>query len=123
MASTASSTVFSASTQSEAIKEAWRTGQQKIDAAAALRANPEIAADRGLALDLAYEEFCAREEVGEHLDSAVFCAQFSFGDSLRRLLTLHRFLDEHPGFLGGSSTSETEKPWPAVGDLVADFQS
>lgn len=103
--------------QAEAIKEAWRAGQQNLDTAAALRANPEIAADRAVALDLAYEEFCTREEAGERLDSATFCAQFSFGVSLRRLLTLHRFLDHHPTTLGGAPTK-----WPAAGESVADFQ-
>jgi len=104
--------------QAEAIKEAWRAGQQDLDAAAALRANPEIAADRAVALDLAYEEFCTREETGERLDSAAFCAQFSFGASLRRLLTLHRFLDNHPVALGAATPTK----WPAAGEQVADFQ-
>src|SRR5690606_23349270 len=44
--------------RAEAIKEAWRDGQQTPDAAAALREDPDIAADRAAALDLAYEEFC-----------------------------------------------------------------
>lgn len=101
--------------RAEAIKEAWRVGQPP-DAAAAMRDNPDIAADRAAALDLAYEEFCAREEAGEALDSGAFCARFSFGTSLRRLLAVHRFLDDHPDALGDVPTS-----WPNAGDRVGDF--
>src|SRR5262245_43270172 len=68
--------------RAEEIKNTWRTGQAP-DAASALRDNPELAADAAIALDLAYEEFCTREEAGEKLDSVMFCAQFSFGVSLR----------------------------------------
>src|SRR4051812_10432570 len=101
--------------RAEEIKRAWRVGQHP-DAAVALRENPDLAGDRAVALDLAYEEFCAREEAGEVLDSAAFCARFSFGASLRRLLTLHRFLDDHPDALGGAPPS-----WPAPGEEVGDF--
>jgi serine/threonine protein kinase len=101
--------------RAEAIKQAWRVGRP-ADAAVALRENPDIAGDRAVALDLAYEEFCVRWEAGEILDSAAFCARFSFGASLRRLLTLHRFLDDHPEALGGSPTK-----WPAAGAPVGDF--
>lgn len=101
--------------RAEEIKDAWRAGEQP-DAAAALRENPELAGDRAAAIDLAYEEFCAREEAGERLDSAAFCAGFSFGTSLRRLINLHRFLDSHPDALAGTPAS-----WPEPGDAVADF--
>ena len=103
--------------QAEAIKDAWRAGQQVPDAVAALRENPVIAGDRAVAIDLAYEEFCTREEGGEYLDSLAFCARFSFGASLRRLITVHRFLDDHPTALGSVPAK-----WPAVGETVADFQ-
>lgn len=101
--------------RAEAIKHAWRDGRRP-DAAVALRADPDLAGDRAVALDLAYEEFCVREEAGEVLDSATFCARFSFGASLRRLLTLHRFLDDHPDALGSAPAS-----WPAAGEEVGDF--
>ncbi|MBP3959493.1 protein kinase [Gemmata sp. G18] len=101
--------------RAEAIKDGWQR-DRRPDAAAALRENPDIAGDRAVAIDLAYEEFCTREEAGEVLDSTAFCARFSFGASLRRLLTLHRFLDDHPDALGGVPTN-----WPAVGEDVGDF--
>jgi eukaryotic-like serine/threonine-protein kinase len=101
--------------RAEAIKQAWRAGGRP-DAAAALQENPDIAGDRAVALDLAYEEFCTREEAGEVLDSVAFCARFSFGASLRRLLNVHRFLDDHPDALGSVPVS-----WPAAGETVGDF--
>jgi serine/threonine protein kinase len=102
--------------RAEAIKRAWQAGRPP-DAAAALKDDPDIAADRAVALDLAYEEFCAREEAGEVLDSAAFCANFPFGASLRRLLAVHRFLDDHPDALGGRPAR-----WPAAGEAVGDFR-
>lgn len=101
--------------RAEAIKQAWYDGRPP-DAAVALAENPELAGDRAVALDLAYEEFCVRWEAGEILDSAAFCERFSFGASLRRLLAVHRFLDDHPEALGGSTTK-----WPAIGAPVGDF--
>ncbi|QJW99416.1 serine/threonine-protein kinase [Frigoriglobus tundricola] len=102
--------------RAEAIKKAWQANRRP-DAAAALRENPDIAADRAIALDLAYEEFCTREEAGEALDPAAFCAHFSFGASLHRLLTVHQFLDEHPDALGGAVPTV----WPTAGQAVGDF--
>src|SRR5688572_17020393 len=101
--------------RAEAIKQAWRFGQRP-DAAVALKEDPDLAGDRAVAIDLAYEEFCVREEAGEVLDSSAFCARFSFGASLRRLLTLHQFLDEHPEALDAVPTT-----WPAAGEVVGDF--
>jgi len=102
--------------RAEAIKKVWQANRRP-DAAAALRENPDIAADRAIALDLAYEEFCTREEAGEALDPAEFCAHFQFGASLHRLLTVHQFLDEHPDALGGSIPTV----WPTAGQAVGDF--
>jgi serine/threonine protein kinase len=101
--------------RAEAIKQAWRDGQRP-DAAAVLNEDPDIAGDRAVALDLAYEEFCVREEAGEVLDSSTFCDRFPFGASLRRLLTLHRFLDDHPDVLDDVPTS-----WPNAGETLGDF--
>ncbi|HEY1192245.1 MAG TPA: hypothetical protein VGE74_31765, partial [Gemmata sp.] len=101
--------------RAESVKREWQLGQRP-DAAAALRADPEIAADRAVALDLAYEEFCSREEAGEALDADEFCAQFPFGASLRRLLTVHQFLGAHPDALAGAPPA-----WPTAGESVGDF--
>lgn len=103
--------------RAEAIKRAWRDGQFP-DAAAALRENPDLAGDRAVALDLAYEEYCTREEAGEFLDPDAFCANFAFGASLHRLLAVHRFLDEHPDALGAAPAPAH---WPAPGETVGDF--
>ncbi len=101
--------------RAEAVKCDWRAGAAP-NAAAAFREHPELAADRAVAIELAYEEFCTREEAGERLDSIAFCARFSFGTSLRRLINVHRFLDFHPDALTTAPTS-----WPAPGETVADF--
>ncbi|VTS00942.1 serine threonine protein kinase : Putative uncharacterized protein OS=Gemmata sp. Wa1-1 PE=3 SV=1: Pkinase [Gemmata massiliana] len=102
--------------RAEGIKEAWLvTGCP--DAVAALEDNPDLAADRAVAMDLAYEEFCTREEAGETVDASAFCARFPFGASLRRLLAVHRFIDDHPDVLGGS----VPQHWPEIGSDVGDF--
>lgn len=101
--------------RAEAIKRAWQTGRRP-DAAAALAENPDLAADRAVALDLAYEEFCVREEAGEAPEAAAFCARFPFGASLQKLLALHQFLDDHPDALGGVPAT-----WPGAGEAVGDF--
>ncbi len=101
--------------RAENIKEAWRTGHAP-DAAAALLTNPELAADRAIALDLAYEEYCTREEAGEALDSEQFCAKFPFYTSLRRLLNVHHFLGDHPDVL-----NDVPATWPVLGEAIGDF--
>lgn len=101
--------------RAECIKKAWREGQTP-DAAYALAANPDLAADRQLAIDLAYEEFCTRQEAGEELDADAFAARFSFCHSLRQLLNIHHLLDEHPDILDKVPTN-----WPSPGDALGDY--
>ncbi|OWK40232.1 protein kinase domain-containing protein [Fimbriiglobus ruber] len=104
--------------RADAIKEAWHAGQ-KADARAALDANPDLLDDRAIAIDLAYEEFCTREEAGEEIEPGAFCARFPYRSSIRRLISVHRFLDDHPDALDGAAVPAS---WPAVGELVGDFQ-
>ncbi len=101
--------------KADGIKKAWREGQAP-DALAALANDPDLAADRQLAVDLAYEEYCTRQEAGEQVDPELFCSRFPFRHSLLQLLNLHHFLDEHPDILNRVPTH-----WPAPGDTVGDF--
>ena len=56
------------------VKRQWDQGA-KPDARAFLDAHPEIAENKDLVLDLAYEEFCLRRDAGEKLDPAEFAAR------------------------------------------------
>src|ERR1700722_9215253 len=101
--------------KADGIKKAWREGQAP-DALAALTNDPDLAADRQLAVDLAYEEYCTRQEAGEQLDPELFCSRFPFRHSLLQLLNLHHFLGEHPDVL-----NRIPSHWPAPGETVGDF--
>jgi serine/threonine protein kinase len=101
--------------RAERLKDGWRHGEAP-DAAAALANDPDLAADRPLALEVAYEEFCTRIEAGETIDAEAFCSRFPFAASLRRLVELHHFLEEHPHVLDAVPSD-----WPVPGDVLGDF--
>lgn len=101
--------------RAERLKSAWRNGECP-DALAALANDPELAADRPLALEVAYEEFCTRIEAGKTVDPDAFCSRFPFAASLRRLVDLYHFLDEHPQVLDAVPSE-----WPVPGDVLGDF--
>src|SRR5688500_14809129 len=68
------------------IIQAWLDGAAP-DAAAALTRDPELAADKAIALDLAFAEFLIREHKGERLDVETYCARFpDYHASLGRML-------------------------------------
>jgi hypothetical protein len=93
------------------IKRAWRAGEHP-DAAAALAAHSEIGPLKSVVIDLAYEEYCLRERVGDLPDANQFCARFPrFRTSIRRVLEAHRLVTDRPDLL-------TPNPigWPVVGE-------
>src|SRR5262245_3016310 len=91
------------------LKIAWRSGQTP-NAAAAIRDFPSLLRYRSLFIDLAYEEYCLREEAGETPDAESFCAALpAFRSQMREVIRGHRELADHPEILAAV-------PWPIVGD-------
>lgn len=77
---------------------------------------PELRAADSRVISLIYEEFCLREERGEHLDVESFCGRYSaWKDSLASQLKYHRMFSQAVG-LGPS------KPrFPNPGDDFEEF--
>jgi eukaryotic-like serine/threonine-protein kinase len=99
------------------IKEGWLQGAAP-DARAALSQNPELEASRSIVLDLAYEEYCRRQETGDTLDPDKFCQRFpAHRNSLRRLLEAHRCLHAR----GSRPSDERPLRWPEPGDSFLGF--
>lgn len=94
----------------------WAGGEPP-DAAAVVAAHPQVAADKPLVLELAYEEFCLRAEAGRPPDPVVFAAHFPFAESVARLLAVHSFIDRHPSLGGGGRPTVQLQPGEVVGDL------
>jgi serine/threonine protein kinase/Tfp pilus assembly protein PilF len=96
----------------------WRQGEAP-SAHAVLREHPELASQKSVVLDLAYEEFCLRTEAGEQLAPSTFCNQFpTYRKSLERLLGVHELLAGNPAFAALTG----EIAWPAPGDEFLGFQ-
>jgi tetratricopeptide (TPR) repeat protein len=91
---------------------------QPIDVSALLAGHPELAEDKSLLLDLAYEAFCQKHEAGTAVDPEEFCGRFpAYRSSLRRLLGVHQFLEQHPQFLADGRHA----PWPQPGQTFLGF--
>lgn len=72
----------------------WRTGATVPDALKVLRDHPELVREKELCLDLVYEEFCLRNELGERIQPSVFCGRFpDYHHSIRRMLDVHSVLN------------------------------
>lgn len=66
---------------------------------------------RSALLDLAYDEYCVREEAGEAININQFCDRFpAIRSSLQRQLDVHRLLQENPELLQEVSDAQ----WPSV---------
>ncbi|MEX2137695.1 MAG: serine/threonine-protein kinase [Pirellulales bacterium] len=75
------------------IRAEWSVGH-KPDALGALAEHPELAQKKSIVLELAYEEFCRREESGEEIDVERFCERFPLHKtSVRRRLQVHQFVE------------------------------
>ncbi|WP_254509999.1 protein kinase domain-containing protein [Anatilimnocola floriformis] len=93
------------------VMDAWRSGS-KPDALAILKKYPQLHERHSLCVDLAYEEFCLREEAGETVDQKEFCDRFTtVHNSLFRMLTMHNVL--HSISLGVPKPKSTN--WPEAG--------
>ena len=100
------------------IKARWDNGE-RADAWSVLADHPEWLASKSIVLDLAYEEYCQRTDLGESIDSAQFCQRFpNYRQSLRRLIDVHRYLEENPQLLADESAVR----WPEVGDTLLGFR-
>jgi len=103
--------------EAAAILAEWDLGGEP-DAQAALARRPELRADRSVALDLAYEEYCRRREKGERPDPDAFCDRFSsHRQSLRVLITGHQYIDDHVSLLKEAPPVR----WPQPGEQLGDF--
>lgn len=94
------------------IKRRWRGGEHP-DAATALAAHPELLAFKSVVVELAYEEYCLREEADAAPELGPFCARMpAFRGSIRKVVEAHRMLVEHPEVL------TPEPAWPEPGDRI-----
>lgn len=100
------------------IKRRWRDGHADPDAAGALADHDGLAGCKSVVLDLAYEEYCLREEAGSAPDAGSFCARFgSFRGSLRKVIDAHRLVADHPELLAAPPVE-----WPAAGETVEGLE-
>jgi serine/threonine protein kinase len=103
--------------QVDKILDRWRAGEKPC-ALAALTELPELWQHHSLAIDLAYEEYCLREESGEAIDPKQYCQQFSrLRHSLSRMLEVH-------GLMKSTATgpaSEKTIDWPTAGQPWLDW--
>src|SRR5947209_11598528 len=98
------------------LKRAWREGNPP-DAAGALRDHPTLLKYRTLVVDLAYEEYCLREEAGRVPDAESFCRALpAFRSAVREVIRGHRALVDHPELF-----DRVEVRWPAPGAAFAGF--
>jgi len=89
-----------------------------LDARKFLDDHPEIALRKSIVIDLAYEEYCQRIEAGESVDPDGYCRRFpAFEKSIRRLLDVHAFLEEHGDFL-----PVVDVTWPEPGRDFEGFE-
>jgi serine/threonine protein kinase len=94
----------------DSLKRAWRAGADP-DAAQALEAYPALLGHRSLVVDLAYEEYCLREEAGGTPDPEEFCGRFpEYRSYILEVLRGHRLLADHPELI------EAAPRWPRPGD-------
>ncbi|HEV3417764.1 MAG TPA: hypothetical protein VG056_13145, partial [Pirellulales bacterium] len=95
----------------------WRRGEAP-SAQAVLRAHPELATQKSVVLDLAYEEYCLRTEAGEQIAPSTFCDQFpTYRKSLERLLDVHELFGANAfGALARGIV------WPRSGEEFLGFQ-
>src|SRR5262245_15177796 len=98
------------------LKQAWRDGGNP-DAAGALRDHPTLLLHRSLAVDLAYEEYCLREEGGQVPDADYFCRALpAFRSAIREVIRGHRALMDHPELF-----DRLQVNWPESGQTFEGF--
>jgi serine/threonine protein kinase len=98
------------------IKAAWVSGKRP-DALSVLAQHPELALKKSLVVELAYEEYCQREEAGEDVDIERFCSRFTdHRTSVRRRLHVHQFIDR------AESPQSPKTLWPRPPQTFCGFQ-
>ena len=99
-----------------AITADWHTGRTP-NALSALARHPELAQKKSVVLELAYEEFCRREESGEEIDVEQFCQRFpDYRTSVRRRLQVHQFVERE------LAPPKTEARWPSPPQDFCGFE-
>lgn len=99
-----------------AIKRAWRDGDTP-DAARAFREDPELLRFRSLVVDLAYEDYCLREEAGQTPEAEAFCQEIPvFRSQIREVIRGHRLLCDHAAELAAAPPV-----WPEPGAVFEDL--
>jgi tetratricopeptide (TPR) repeat protein len=100
-----------------AVKDRWRTGDRP-DAAAVLADHPSLLRFKSVVVDLAYEEYCLREERGEAPDADAFCGRLpAYRSSVRKVLDAHRLIADHPELLDPHPVR-----WPEPGDQFEELR-
>ncbi len=101
----------------DSIVVGWKNGQS-ADTDQVLANHPELTRHKSVVLDLAYEEFCQREERGESLKKSRFCSRFpNFRSSLRRQLEIHQLVQDQRDAMENS----VAMAWPELGEQFLDF--
>jgi serine/threonine protein kinase/Flp pilus assembly protein TadD len=101
-----------------AVRRRWGRGRDP-DAAAVLAKYPQLGRYRSVVVELAYDEYCLRQEAGESLDPADFAERFpSFQRSLCLYIEMHRILERQ------SESPEARRvvEWPKPGDHFLGFE-
>ncbi len=95
------------------IKDSWQRGTIP-DATREIIQHPELLR-KSVVLDLAYEEFCLREQSGESITIAAFCDKFpDFRSSVRRRLEVHQVF--------GGVDECSEDVWPMPSQELCGFR-
>lgn len=101
----------------EIIKERWRNGATP-DVTAALASHPELRCYRTIVLDLAYQEYAHRLQVGEGIDAETFSRRFpSLQRSLHLFIAVHGLLSRDPDY----QTLLEISSWPEPGSQFLQF--
>jgi serine/threonine protein kinase/Flp pilus assembly protein TadD len=101
------------------MRQFWKQNQP-VDAEAVLADHPDLADNKDVVFDLAFEEFCLRQAQGETPEPKVFAARFPIcHDSLCRAMECHDFVAAGHFYL---LKDKREIPWPQPGDQLLGFE-
>jgi serine/threonine protein kinase/Tfp pilus assembly protein PilF len=90
-----------------------------LDAPAVLAEHPELIHHKSALLELAYEDFCRRDDLGIPVEPGEFASRFpTISRSLLHQIEVHLLLADGPA----DESSATDPQWPAAGQVWLDFQ-
>ena len=90
-----------------------------LNAVDVLAARPELREFPSCVIDLAYEDYCRKRELGQEIPASEFVQQFQgVEQSLYRVIEFDQVLQEHPSLV----ESVPEERWPNEGDTFCDFE-